>query len=57
MLSDSQLMKDPRNSYLASIPGLAWKLAEELMNAPKEEVDRIWAEARKQWTSPSKLFS
>ena len=57
VLSDIQLMKDPRNSYLASIPGPAWKLAEELMNTPKEEVERIWAEERKQWTSPSKLFS
>ena len=53
VLSDIQLMKDPRNSYLASIPGPAWKLAEELVNTPKEEVDRIWAEARKQWTTCS----
>ena len=49
VLSDIQLIKDPRNSYLASIPGPAWKLAEELVNTPKEEVDRIWAEARMQW--------
>ena len=56
VLSDIQLMKDPRNSYLASIPGPAWKLAEELMNTPKEEVDRIWAEARKQWTVSSQAI-
>ena len=56
VLSDIQLIKDPRNNYLDSIPGPAWKLAEELVNTPKEEVDRVWAEARKQWTDSSQAI-
>ena len=43
------------NAYLASIPGPAWKFMEDLVNTPREEVNRIWSEARKksaaQWTS------
>jgi len=35
------------NAYLASIPGPAWKFMEDLVNTPKEEVNRIWSEARK----------
>ena len=35
------------NAYLASIPGPAWKFMEDLVNTPREEVNRIWSEARK----------
>ena len=49
ILTDIVLRTKQRNlnAYLASIPGPAWKFMEDLVNTPREEVNRIWSKARK----------
>ena len=47
VLTDVLLRTEQKNAYLASIPGPAWKFMEDLVNTPREVVNRIWSEARR----------
>ena len=41
-----QFKQEPWNTYLLLTPVHAWKVIEEMLETSKDEVDRIWAEAR-----------
>ena len=47
VVTENQFQEEPENTYLQEIVAAAWPLIEELLTASKEEVDRVWAEARK----------
>ncbi len=50
VLGEHQFAQEPLNTYLLTTPAKAWRLIEEMLGTSKEEVDRIWAEARKKKT-------
>ena len=45
VLGEYQYTLEPWNTYLLTTPVHAWRVIKEMLETPKEEVDRIWAEA------------
>lgn len=47
VIGEHQFKQEPWNTYLLTTPVHAWRVIEEILSTPKDQVDRLWADATK----------